>query len=214
MSIDIGGMREQYSNSPLDVETLGQDPLKAFQLWFENAIESKIKEPNAMTIATIDKDGMPDARVVLLKELIDKGFVFYTNYASAKGQQLEAHPHACLVFNWLDLERQIRIKGSVTRYDEKLSEQYFQSRPRLSQVAAWASPQSKTIKDRSVLQSLYDETEKIFESEELIPKPPTWGGFILSPIEIEFWQGRRNRLHDRIKFTLVENDWQITRLAP
>jgi pyridoxamine 5'-phosphate oxidase len=214
MSIDIGSMREQYSNSPLDESTLGNDPLQAFKVWFENAVEANIKEPNAMTIATVDSNGMPDARIVLLKELDGEGFVFYTNYSSAKGQQLEENPNACIVFNWLGLERQIRIRGIVKKYDEVKSEQYFQSRPRLSQIAAWSSPQSKKIADREVLEKLMLESTKIFEGEELIPKPPVWGGFILIPSYIEFWQGRRNRLHDRIQFTRKDNEWVSCRLAP
>ncbi len=214
MSIDIGSMRAQYSNAPLDIESLGNDPLNAFSTWFQNAVEAQIKEPNAMTIATVDDEGMPDARIVLLKEIADGGFVFYTNYSSAKGQQLQNNPHACLVFNWLDLERQIRIRGTVTKNDEAKSETYFQTRPRQSQIAAWSSPQSMPIADRSVLEKLVVETSNTFEGIELLPKPPVWGGFILTPSEIEFWQGRRDRLHDRIKYRTTTDGWQAIRLAP
>jgi pyridoxamine 5'-phosphate oxidase len=214
MSIDIGSMRAQYSNTPMDIESLGNDPLNAFSTWFQNAVEAQIKEPNAMTIATVDADGMPDARIVLLKEIADGGFVFYTNYSSAKGQQLQNNPYACLVFNWLDLERQIRIRGTVTKNDDVKSETYFQTRPRQSQIAAWSSPQSMPISDRSVLEKLVVETTNTFQDIELLPKPPVWGGYILIPSEIEFWQGRRDRLHDRIKYRTTTDGWQAIRLAP
>jgi pyridoxamine 5'-phosphate oxidase len=214
MSIDIGSMRQQYANTVLDIDSLGNDPINAFSLWFQHAIDAQIKEPNAMMIATVDNDGMPDARVVLLKEVDAKGFVFYTNYSSAKGQQLQDNPHACLVFSWLDLERQVRIRGSVSKYDESKSEAYFQTRPRQSQIAAWSSPQSKPIADRAVLESLVHETTLTFTGVDLLPKPPVWGGYILSPVEIEFWQGRRDRLHDRIKYMATTDGWKATRLAP
>jgi pyridoxamine 5'-phosphate oxidase len=214
MSIDFKGMRVQYKDAPLTIESIGTDPFVAFNLWFKIALEEKVKEPNAMTIATIDENGFPDARVVLLKELIEEKFVFYTNYASNKGKQIEANPYVCLVFNWLDLERKIRIKGKVEKYDLQKSEQYFRSRPRESQIAAWSSPQSKIISDRSVLDTLVSETTKLFADSESLPIPPTWGGYSVDPFEIEFWQGRSNRLHDRIKFIKTESSWKIDRLAP
>ncbi len=214
MSIDIGGMRAQYSNEALDIDSLGHDPIKAFTIWFKNAVDAEVKEPNAMAIATVDSDGMPDARIVLLKEVEGNGFVFYTNYSSAKGQQLQINPHACLVFNWLDLERQVRIRGSVIKYDEAKSETYFQTRPRESQIAAWSSPQSMPIADRAVLESLVHESSQTFDGVDLLPKPPMWGGYMLNPTEIEFWQGRRNRLHDRIKYKSTADGWKATRLAP
>lgn len=214
MSIDIGSMRQQYSSAPLNVDALGTDPIKAFGLWFSNAVEAQVKEPNAMTLATVDESGMPDARIVLLKEVDGQGFVFYTNYGSAKGQQMEANPHACLVFNWLDLERQVRIRGTVAKYDAIKGESYFQSRPRLSQIAAWSSPQSKPIQHREVLEKLVAETTATFEGVEALPKPPMWGGYILTPSEIEFWQGRRDRLHDRIKYISGSEGWKVSVLAP
>jgi pyridoxamine 5'-phosphate oxidase len=214
MSIDIGSMRQQYSSAALDLEALGSDPIIAFGLWFSNAVESQVKEPNAMTLATVDDKGLPDARIVLLKEVDGQGFVFYTNYGSTKGQQLESNPHACLVFNWLDLQRQVRIRGTVSKYDAVKGESYFQSRPRLSQIAAWSSPQSKPIHHRTVLENLVVETTATFEGVEALPKPPMWGGYILTPSEIEFWQGRRDRLHDRIKYIATPEGWKATILAP
>lgn len=215
MSIDFGSLREQYSNTPLEPEDLGNDPYKAFQSWFKQALDDKIKEPNAMTLATVDHLGRPDARIVLLKEQVDDYFVFYTNFTSSKGSQMQDHEHVCLVFNWLAQERQIRIRGTITFQDKDKAETYFQSRPRSSQVAAWSSPQSAVIADRHVLESLIEQTEKIFDGQELLPLPPTWGGYKVAPYEIEFWQGRRSRLHDRIKYTLNnEGGWHIHRLAP
>jgi pyridoxamine 5'-phosphate oxidase len=214
MSIDFGSLREQYGNIPLELEDLGLDPFSAFNKWFSAALDEGVKEPNAMTLATVDDMGRPDARIVLLKELKEKSFVFYTNYSSSKGQQLEQNKYVCLVFNWLQQERQIRIRGEVERQDSTISETYFQSRPRNSQVAAWSSPQSKTIENRQVLEELVSETELLFNDDDLLPLPPTWGGYKVTPYEIEFWQGRSNRLHDRIKYEKVANEWFAKRLAP
>jgi pyridoxamine 5'-phosphate oxidase len=215
MSIDFGSLREQYSNNPLEAEDLGNNPFVAFQSWFKQALDDQIKEPNAMTLATVDHQGRPDARIVLLKEQVEDYFVFYTNYTSAKGGQMEHNDHVCLVFNWLAQERQIRIRGKISFQDKDKAEAYFQSRPRSSQVAAWSSPQSAKIEDRQVLETLIQETEKVFEGQDLLPLPPTWGGYKVAPYEIEFWQGRRSRLHDRLKYTLnKEGAWDIDRLAP
>jgi pyridoxamine 5'-phosphate oxidase len=213
MSIDVGHLREQYSNAAYKIEDAAEDPFTEFSSWFATAKEAKLKEPNAMTLATVDEQGHADARIVLLKEMIDHGFVFYTNYSSAKGQQIFANPHGCLVFVWLELERQVRIKGVIKKYDANLSEKYFQSRPKNSQIAAWASPQSKQI-NREDLESMVAETTLLFEDKEVLPKPPQWGGYILEPAEVEFWQGRRNRLHDRVKYFLKDGKWSKVRLAP
>ncbi len=214
MSIDFGGLREHYKDDALTAESIGNNPFDAFYKWFKIALDEKVKEANAMTLATVDEEGRPDARIVLLKELIDEQFVFYTNYSSTKGKQIESNPNVCLVFNWLNLERQIRIKGTASKYDLNKSQAYFQSRPRESQVAAWSSPQSSVIETREVLDTLVEETSRLFENEEVLPIPPTWGGYAVDPIEIEFWQGRSNRLHDRLRFAKSNGEWIISRLAP
>jgi pyridoxamine 5'-phosphate oxidase len=215
MSIDFGGMREQYSNTPYNIEDAAAHPFDEFHSWFAQAIEGGIKEPNAMTLATVDQNGHADARIVLLKELTTEGFVFYTNYNSAKGQQLFDNPHACIVFLWLEMERQIRIKGEVKIYDQIISTSYFQSRPRSSQVAAWASLQSKEM-SRASLEESFQKMDHLFQHTDKLPKPPYWGGYMLVPTEIEFWQGRRNRMHDRVKYSLDEKNstWSKVRLAP
>jgi pyridoxamine 5'-phosphate oxidase len=214
MSIDIAGLRVQYGNEALDIDSSHIDPLQEFQKWIEAAVHSKCKEPNAMTLATVDKEGRPDARIVLLKEVTNDGFVFYTNYNSKKGKQMFANAYVSAVFVWLDLERQVRIRGKVELYDTIKSTKYFQSRPRESQIAAWASPQSTIIEDRQILESLIEETKVVFENDEILPKPAHWGGYVITPYEIEFWQGRRSRLHDRILYSLQEGSWHKKRLAP
>lgn len=214
MNLDLAALREQYGNEILDIESTDQSPLIEFKKWMEAAVNSKCKEPNAMTLATVDDDGKPDARIVLLKEITDTGFVFYTNFNSTKGKQIFANKYVSAVFLWLDLERQIRIRGSIEVYDSKKSTTYYQSRPRESQIAAWASPQSKILDNRQILDSLVDETRNIFENDLVLPKPAHWGGYHILPFEIEFWQGRKNRLHDRIKYTLTESIWHKKILAP
>lgn len=215
MNQELASMREQYGDSLLDESSIKPNPFDQFKLWFQEALASGlIKEVNAMTLATVDEDNHPDARIVLLKECTDSGFVFYTNFSSAKGNQIELNQSGCLVFGWVELQKQIRIKGNIIKYNVANATSYFQSRPRESQIAAWASPQSKTIKDRNEIESLFAENEKLFINTDPLPKPPTWGGYILIPHTIEFWQGRRNRLHDRLKYTLKENVWSISRLAP
>lgn len=198
----------------LDEADLSQDPVEQFAHWWDNAVESSIDEMNAMTLATSDARGNPSARVVLLKGFDSKGFVFFTNYDSRKGSELDQNPRACLVFYWKELERQVRIEGTVTRIDAAESDQYFHSRPEGSRIGAWASPQSKVISGRSELDRLQQQTEERFAGQE-IPRPPHWGGYLVVPHLIEFWQGRPSRLHDRVVYQLMEKGvWKKERLAP
>lgn len=214
MNRDFKNMREQYGEELLDENSVSDNPFELFEHWFQSVKSSEIKEPNAMVLATVDEDLQPDARVVLLKEIADGGFVFYTNFSSAKGSQLDINTKASLVFAWVDLQRQVRVKGIVSKYDDKKSEEYFQSRPKMSQVAAWASPQSKVIPGRAAIERLYNEYDEMFAEKDVLPKPPLWGGYILQPTSIEFWQGRRNRLHDRVRFLKNNEGWTKERLAP
>lgn len=214
MNRDFTNMREHYGEDELDEKSVPSNPFILFDEWFELAKDSGIKEVNAMVLSTVDITGQPDGRVVLLKEIANGGFVFFTNFTSAKGNQLEDNAKASLTFPWIDLERQVRVQGVVEKYDAGKSETYFQSRPKMSQVAAWASPQSKVIKDRESLEKLYSDYDRLYADKEVLPKPPLWGGYLLLPHTIEFWQGRRNRLHDRVKYTRKEGEWTISRLAP
>jgi pyridoxamine 5'-phosphate oxidase len=207
-------LRKEYSKSTLDSESVDPDPIAQFGRWFTEAVKAKVPEPNAMNLATISEDGRPSSRIVLLKGVEGGRFLFYTNYQSQKGKELEKNPACALNFFWPDLERQIRIEGIVQRLDDTTSEKYFQSRPRGSQVSAWASPQSSLIRDRSILEGRVKEIEKRFKGKEVLPKPHQWGGYQVEPFEIEFWQGRVNRLHDRIVYTRIESEWRINRLAP
>ncbi len=198
----------------LDENEIDRDPIRQFQIWFDDAISAKIPMPEAMTLATATPDGMPAARMVLLKQVDQDGFVFFTNYRSAKAQQLDANPHAALVFYWHQLERQVRVEGSVVRTSQQESHEYFQTRPRESQIGAWASEQSTVIIGRDVLEQRARELEGLYCDRE-IDCPEHWGGYRVIPERIEFWKGRVGRLHDRI---LYERDsgglWTISRLAP
>ncbi|MET4082087.1 pyridoxamine 5'-phosphate oxidase [Pedobacter sp. UYP30] len=209
----LQNMRQNYINATLNEADVDENPIVQFKKWFEHAIESKVTEPNAMTLATVTKTGKPDARIVLLKGIDENGFQFYTNYLSAKGKELKKNPYASLVFFWHDLERQVRIEGTVTKLDKETSEAYFKSRPRKSQIGAIASPQSQVIESRVMLEDKFNELETQNEGKEIV-KPAHWGGFLVKPTRIEFWQGRRSRLHDRINYELVANKWVKTRLAP
>lgn len=210
----IAELRKEYSLQILSEKNAEADAFDQFEKWWKEAIASEIVEPNAMILATSSADGLPSARVVLLKGFDRHGFVFFTNYNSYKGQQLAENPRACLVFLWKELERQIRITGLVEKVSVEESNDYFNSRPPLSRIAAWASPQSQVIASRNWL----DENEKNFESQfknRVIERPPHWGGYRVMPTDIEFWQGRPNRLHDRLNYSLNENgSWLIERLAP
>lgn len=212
MKIDLASLRQNYSMASLDIKDVSSDPFDQFKKWFEEAKASEIKEPNAMILATCGDDMMPEARVVLLKAL-DHGFVFYTNYESSKGLQLFENPNCALLFSWLDLERQIRIKGKIEKVSREEAKEYFSSRPRLSQIGAWSSNQSKVISSREALELSFDEKTKEFGDEE-IPLPAYWGGYRVLPHQIEFWQGRRSRLHDRILYCKDKTSWTMCRLSP
>lgn len=207
-------LRKDYSKSSLDTSTIHKNPFTQFSLWFDEAISAKVLEPNAMNLSTVSADGRPSGRVVLLKGIEAEKFVFYTNYQSNKGKNIENNPACALTFFWPELERQVRISGIAERTDIESSEKYFQSRPRASQVGAWASPQDSVIANREILEQRVLEIEKRFEGKEKLPKPQQWGGYSVDPHEIEFWQGRPSRLHDRILFTKVDGNWQVHRLAP
>lgn len=209
----IRDRRVQYETAGLDVGDLDPDPMQQWLQWHAAALSAGVTEPNAMIVSTIGSDGGPDARTVLVRGADDRGFAFYTNYRSVKSVQIEAAPVAAATFAWLDLHRQVRVRGTVTRVDEAESDEYFGSRPRGSQIGAWASPQSEVIGDRSDLDRLVSEYEQRFEGTA-VPRPPHWGGWRLRPTAWEFWQGRPSRLHDRLAYQLVGDDWQIVRLAP
>ena len=207
-------LRQEYKKHQLSEDSILTDPLEQFRIWFHEALEAGVMEPNAFTLATVANDGTPSARVLLLKGVDESGFVFYTNYNSEKANNLAAIPFGSMVFLWLELERQVRISGPVSKVTRDESEIYFHSRPRESQIGAWVSPQSQIISSRDVLeQNLIIQQEK-FRDTEVIPLPDYWGGYRLQPLQIEFWQGRANRLHDRLLFSAVESKWKLERLAP
>lgn len=210
----LESLRSNYALSGLHETDLLGNPFQQFQRWLEQAIAAELPEPNAMTLATLSKEGKPIARMVLLKGLDEKGFVFYTNYDSAKGKQLTETDSAALVFWWAGLERQVRVEGMVEKVSSEESDAYFQSRPKASQLGAWASPQSQVIENRDVLEKRLAELEEKYATEK-VPRPPHWGGFRVIPTAIEFWQGRPSRLHDRIRYEVDEKgDWFYQRLAP
>lgn len=209
----LADLRQDYAAATFDEGVAHPHPFVQFNHWFDQAVESGISEPNAMTLATVDREGKPRARVVLLKALDENGFVFYTNYDSQKGQQLEANPNASLVFLWLDLQRQVRIEGKVEKVSEVDSDAYFSVRPKASQIGALASPQSREIPNRQYLEERYQALEKEFTAKE-VPRPKNWGGYRLIPNCMEFWQGRLSRLHDRLLYEKTGSCWTIKRLAP
>lgn len=211
---DLTHMRQHYATSSLLEEEANPDPFLQFGQWLDQAIEAGLPEPNAMTLATAGKQAYPSARVVLLKELDDQGFVFFSNYHSRKGLELEANPHAALVFLWLELQRQVRVEGVVLRISEDASDAYFLQRPRSSQLGALASPQSVVIDSREWLEDMFSQVEKEHENR-VAQRPSHWGGYRLIPEKIEFWQGRPNRLHDRLLYQRSgTSQWEIKRLAP
>ncbi|MBM3178515.1 MAG: pyridoxamine 5'-phosphate oxidase [Bacteroidetes bacterium] len=211
---DIAAIRKEYRLRELDESQVHTDPIAQFKGWFEEALQSQLPEPNAMHLSTVSADGRPSGRVILLKGLEDGGFSFYTNYQSHKGKELENNAYCCLTFFWPELERQVRIEGQAERLDPKISDQYFSSRPRGSRIGAWASPQSSVIADRKILEERFSAIEKRFEGKDAIERPKQWGGFMVVPHLIEFWQGRESRLHDRIEYHREETGWKIHRLAP
>jgi pyridoxamine 5'-phosphate oxidase len=204
--------RVQYETAGLDRSDLHPDPMTQWKRWYDEAESAGVTEPNAMTLSTIDADGIPDSRVVLARGADERGFVFYTNLESTKSRQLE-NGGASAVFAWLDLHRQARVRGTIERVSDAESDGYFASRPRGSQIGAWASPQSQPIADRAELERLVESTTQRFAGVE-VPRPPYWGGFLLRPTSFEFWQGRPSRLHDRFRYTLTTGGWDVQRLAP
>ena len=209
----IADLRKDYSLAGLAEKDLARDPFRQFEKWFQEAEASKLVEPNAMTLATAGREGRPTARTVLLKGVDGRGFVFFSNYESRKGRELESNPHATLVFPWFAFERQVIVEGAVTKVAREESETYFHSRPRASQLAAWVSQQSAIISGRAVLEDGMKAVEAKYHGQE-VPAPPHWGGWRLAPATVEFWQGRRNRLHDRLRYRRVKDDWVVERLAP
>jgi len=210
----LAELRQHYALESLSEKDVRPDPMAQFAFWFEEALNSQLIEPNAMTLATATPDGHPSARTVLLKDYRDHGFTFFTNYESRKGVELAVNPRATLLFTWLELQRQVRIEGRVEKIEPEASLAYFQSRPRESQIGAWSSPQSQVIAGREVLEQREKEMEEKFAGVEKLPRPDHWGGYLLRPDVVEFWQGRMSRLHDRILYARAGDGWKIERLAP
>lgn len=212
--MDLTEIRGKYTTKGLDIPDLDKNPFKQFEIWFQNSIDAEVSEPNAMILATVGLDMMPSVRAVLLKTFDEEGFVFFTNYKSKKAQQIEENPKASALFSWIDLERQIKIEGSIEKISTADSLKYFLSRPKGSQIGAWVSHQSSIITSRSLLEQKFDEIKRKFVKGE-VPFPSFWGGYIIKPVRIEFWQGGQDRLHDRFLYEKNEkNEWTIKRLAP
>ena len=211
---DLESIRKEYRLQSLLEKDVDADPVKQFEIWWGQAIQSGIDEPNAMTLATSTLSGKPSCRIVLLKAIRHNGFVFFSNYDSRKGKQIHDNPFAALVFFWKELERQVRIEGAIKKISERESDAYFTKRPLESRISAWSSPQSEVIKSRDILEKNVSDIKNRFESET-IPRPPYWGGYIVNPTLIEFWQGRPGRLHDRLQYSMgARTTWKIERLAP
>ncbi len=209
----LAELRKDYSLAGLSENDLARDPFRQFEKWFQEAEAAKLNEPNAMVVCTATREGRVSARTMLLKGLDGRGFVFFSNYESRKGRELHENPHASLVFPWLTLERQVLVEGAVTKIPREESETYFHSRPRANQLGAWISQQSTIIAGRSVLEQSLKALEQKYAGQE-VPLPPHWGGWRLLPETVEFWQGRRNRLHDRLRYRRGKDGWTIERLAP
>ena len=213
MPLSIADLRREYSHARLDESSVSAEPVAQFAKWFEEAVAAKVMEPNAMTLATATRAGVPSARIVLLKGVDEKGLVFFTDYRSQKGTELERNPEAALVFHWPELERQVRITGSTERVGKAESESYFRTRPRASRLSAWVSHQGQVVKNRQEIEARVPEVEAKYPGDD-IPLPPYWGGFRLTPRTFEFWQGRESRLHDRIHYVRDGERWRLERLSP
>jgi pyridoxamine 5'-phosphate oxidase len=210
----IADLRRDYTKSGLRRADLDADPIAQFSKWFQQALDAKLPEPNAMTLATADDHGRPSARIVLLKNVDANGFTFFTNYESRKGRELTANPHAALVLYWAELERQVCITGTVTKVSREISAKYFGSRPKGSRLAAWVSAQSEAVTDRAALEKKLEAVAAKYPGDD-VPLPPYWGGYLLTPDAVEFWQGRPSRLHDRFSYMRqADNSWKLERLAP
>jgi pyridoxamine 5'-phosphate oxidase len=214
MNKELKDIRINYAKSELNESSIGENPLEFFQKWMDEALESEVLEPTAMTLSTVSLQGKPSSRIVLLKGLEDGFFKFFTNYSSRKGMEIQVNPYGSLLFFWAELERQVRIEGKLEKLPREESEKYFQSRPIESQIGAYTSHQSSVLHSRSEIENKYKELQEKFATTNPLPLPDFWGGYKLIPIEMEFWQGRPSRLHDRIRFRLTSNQWVTERLAP
>jgi pyridoxamine 5'-phosphate oxidase len=209
----LAALRREYGDSGLDHPDLAPDPVAMFRHWMHDTVVAGLHEPNAMVVSTVSAQGRPSSRMVLLKGVDDRGFVFYTNYDSRKGRELSANPHAALLFPWHDLQRQVRVEGVVEPLSDEESAAYFATRPRGSQLGAWASPQSSEVPSRDELEQRYAEVQDRFRDSD-VPLPPHWGGYLVRPELVEFWQGRRGRMHDRLVYRREAEGWATVRLAP
>lgn len=209
----LNGIRRDFANKPLKEDAVNKNPFLQFSCWFEEAVNAQLLDPYAMVISTVDADGQPHSRVVYLRSINEEGMIFYTNYNSQKAKNISNSNKIALTFFWVELERQIRIEGLVSKVSEELSDKYFSARPRESQIGAWASNQSEMIGSREELEkNVKFFTEKFATME--VPRPPFWGGYLINPVKFEFWQGRPNRLHDRLVYSRIASDWKISRVAP
>lgn len=211
---NISDMRENYDRAILDEAHIDPNPMKQFHIWFEEIRNEDILEPNAMTLSTIDKDGNPASRTVLLKGLEEDRFIFYTNYDSAKGNEIGDNPNVAILFLWKKLQRQVRITGKAVKVSKAQSEAYFHSRPKENQIGAWVSPQSRVIEDKNILMERKEVLIEKYKDADELPLPEFWGGYFVKPKMMEFWQGRPSRLHDRLRYSQVEGNWKLERIAP
>ncbi|MEO5709556.1 MAG: pyridoxamine 5'-phosphate oxidase [Nocardioidaceae bacterium] len=214
----LAALRREYGDAGLDLPDLEPEPTAMFRRWLDETVDAGVHEPNAMVVSTVGDDGVPSSRMVLLKGVDEHGFVFFTNYESAKAQEIDAHPAVSLLFPWQDIQRQVRVVGTASRVSQVESEAYFAGRPRESQLGAWASPQSQVVASRSALDERYGGVLAQFVELDAVPLPPFWGGFRVEPSSVEFWQGRKGRMHDRLRYRRAEPDvnapWTVERLAP